>query len=282
MKRLPTNLWPLRRGAQFCLAAVWCAMAAVFQAAAQIPSVAVLVQDKTPPGLFGWNKAGAGTLASIESAMQKGLGSSGKYSVLTRSQFDAILAEQNLAYKNVVNNRARLGRLSGTDYIVVAELISDRKDTRHERITAYGLSETQTTLSSEAQLAVGVMDVSSGAVVTQQAFAASIPDSHRALPAVLDQTAAWLGALRLRPEIEGGGGFKVRIAPLVSGSEARGLDIFIDGNFEANTPATLPLEGGIREITIKQADKTLWSNRTKVTRDLVIATDLTSSISPPR
>ena len=173
-------------------------MAAVFQAAAQIPSVAVLVQDKTPPGLFGWNKAGAGTLASIESAMQKGLGSSGKYSVLTRSQFDAILAEQNLAYKNVVNNRARLGRLSGTDYIVVAELISDRKDTRHERITAYGFSETQTTLSSEAQLAVGVMDVSSGAVVTQQAFAASIPDSHRALPAVLDQTAVWLGALRLR------------------------------------------------------------------------------------
>ena len=66
------------------------------------------------------------------------------------------------------------------------------------------------------------------------------------------------------------------------GSPSRQLRLLIDGNFEANTPATLPLEGGIREITIKQADKTLWSNRTKVTRDLVIATDLTASILPPR
>jgi hypothetical protein len=238
------------------------------------PAAAVLVQDKTPPGLFGLNKASAGTLASVEAALREGLSAGRFFGVLTRSQFDAVLAEQDLAYKNVVNDRARLGQLSGTDFIVVAELLADRKNTRSERISAYGVGETQTKLSSDANLALSVLDVSTGKIVAQRVFAATLGDSHGALPAVLGQSAAWLGSLRLPALEKTGGRFALSVAPTMSGAQVRGLDVFVDGNFEANTPADLSVENGVREITLKRADKVLWSNKIRVARDSVLEPDL--------
>lgn len=270
-----------RRCLQNFFVAVCCVFAGMDQATAQTASVAVLVQDKTPPGWFGWNKAGAGTLASIESALQQGLSSSGKYSVLTRSQFDAVLAEQNLAYKNVVNNHARLGQLVGTDFIVIAELLSDDKRTDREVIRAYGLTDTQTTLSSQAALAVSVVDVSSGAVVARQKFLENLAGSHEALSASLRQAASWLGALELRPLSAADNRFQLRVAPANAGREIRGLDILVDGAFMANTPATLALEGGLRDITIKRSDQVLWSNKLRLTRDFAIEPELGISAGTP-
>lgn len=261
--------------------AICCLVACFDQAIAQTPPVAVLVQDKTPPGWFGWNKAGAGTLASIESALQKGLASSGRYSVLTRSQFEAVLAEQNLAYKNVVNNHARLGQLVGTDFIVIAELLSDDKRTDREVIRAYGLTDTQTTLSSQAGLTVSVVDVSSGAVVARQQFLEKLDGSHEALSASLRQAASWLGALELRPLSAADNRFQLRVAPASAGREIRGLDILVDGAFMANTPATLALEGGLRDITIKRSDQVLWSNKLRLTRDFAIEPELGISAGTP-
>lgn len=258
------------------LLCLWCFPFAEAGASSELPAAAVVVQDKTDPGLFGWGKAGAGTLAAVEAALQSGLSRSGAFSVLTRSQFDAVLAEQDLSYKNVVNDRARLGQLRGTDYIVIAGLLSDRKNTRSERISAYGITETQTTLSSEASLGVAILDVSTGKVVEQRTFSAAIADNHGALPSVLEQAAAWLGSVRLQRADHSGDLFSLRVAPIVNGTQARGLDVFIDGNFESNTPAQLSVDGGVREITIKRADKTLWSNRVRVTRDLVLEPDLGS------
>ena len=249
-------------------------LAFVARAAPSQPAVAVLVQDKTDPGFLGWSKAGAGTLSAIEAALQKGLSASASFEVLTRSQFDAVLAEQDLSYKNVVNDRARLGQLRGTDYIVIAALQSDRKNTRGERVSAYGITETQTTLSSEASLGVAILDVSSGKVVEQKNFSADISDNHEALPLALEHAATWLSSLRLQRQEGHGGMFSLRVAPSINGTQARGFDVFIDGNFESNTPAQLSVDGGVREITIKRADKTLWSNRVRVTRDLVLEPDL--------
>jgi hypothetical protein len=174
----------------------------------------------------------------------------------------------------VVTDRARLGQLRGTDYIVIAGLQSDRKNTRSERVSAYGITETQTTLSSEASLGVAILDVSSGKVVEQKNFSADISDNHKALPLALEHAATWLSSLRLQRQEVHGGMFSLRVAPTLAGAEARGLDVFIDGNFESNTPATLSVEGGVREISIRRADKTLWSNRVKVAKDLALTPDL--------
>ena len=77
------------------------------------------------------------------------------------------------------------------------------------------------------------------------------------------------------------------MAPIINGTQARGFDVFIEGNFESNALAQLPLDMGVREITVKRADKTLWSNRVRVTRGLVLESDLggyclTSALASPR
>jgi hypothetical protein len=249
-------------------------LAASARGAEDLPKVAVVVQDKTPPGFLGWNKASAGTLSSIEAALQTGLAAAGDCTVLTRSQFDTILAEQDLAYKTVVNNHARLGQLIGTDYIVVGQLISDIKNTDRKTISAYGISETQTSLSSQAQVAVSILHVPSGAVVAQQQFAESLPGSHEALTTVLQQAANWLATFLFRVSPSEGSLHQIRIAPTSRGRAIRGLDVLVDGSFQANTPATLDLESGVREITLKRGDKILWSNRLRVSRDFAVEPEL--------
>jgi hypothetical protein len=253
-----------------------CLFATSAHAAGPFPKVAVLVQDKTPPGWFGWNKAGAGTLSSIEAALRKGLAAGDHCTILTRSQFDAVLAEQNLAYKNVVNDHTRLGQLVGADYIVIAELIADTKNTDRKTLTAYGISETQTSLSSQAQLDVSLLQVSSGAVVDQQQFSEGLSGSHEALAAVLGQAANWLRSLEFKSPSAKGLNYEVRIAPTSGGRPIRGLDVLVDGSFQANTPVTLNLDSGVREITLKHGDKILWSNRLRVSRDFAIQPELAS------
>lgn len=75
----------------------------------------------------------------------------------------------------------------------------------------------------------------------------------------------------------------LRLRQRFAGREIRGLDILVDGAFMANTPATLALEGGSREITIKRSDQVLWSNKLRLTRNFAIEPGMaipTGAIAP--
>jgi hypothetical protein len=247
-----------------------------------LPSVAVIVEDKKAPGLFGWGKTTPAILTAVESALEAGLASSGSVRVITRSRLDDILKEQGLAYRNVVNDRAALGRLIGADLLVVASLLENEQRTHRETVSAYGLRETQTTYSSAAALNVKMLDVESGTVLAQRAFTEEMPQSLSALQQVLLQASTWLrgtpaAALRVAPAKHA-----VKIEPKSSGREIRGLDVLVDGNFTANTPVTLQLETGVREISLRRAGVVVWSNRVRISGNLAIEPELSPSLSPPR
>jgi hypothetical protein len=247
---------------------------AASSASLALPSVAVIVEDKKAPGLFGWGKTTPAILTAVESALEAGLASSSSVRVITRSRLDDILKEQGLAYKNVVNDRTALGRLIGADFLVIASLLENEQRTHRETISAYGLRETQTTYSSTAALNVKMLDVESGTVLAQRAFTEEMPQSLSALEQVLLQASTWLrgtpaAALRVAPAKH-----TVKIEPKSSGREIRGLDVLVDGNFTANTPVTLQLETGVREISLRRAGVVVWSNRVRISGNLAIEPEL--------
>ncbi len=247
-----------------------------------LPSVAVIVEDKKAPGFLGLGKTSQATLTTIESSLEGGLASAGSVRVITRSRLDDILKEQGLAYRNVVDDRAALGRLIGADFLVVASLLENEQRTHRETVSAYGLRETQITYSSAAALNVKMLDVESGTVLAQRAFTEEMPQSLSSLEQVLLQASTWLRgtpatALRVAPAKH-----TVKIEPKSSGREIRGLDVLVDGNFTANTPVTVQLETGIREISLRRAGVVVWSNRVRVSGNLTIEPELFPSSSPQR
>ena len=167
-------------------------LVAVGPVCSALPSAAAIVEDQKAPGLFGLGKTTPAILTAVESALEAGLASSGSVRVITRSRLDDILKEQGLAYRNVVNDRAALGRLIGADFLVVASLLENDQRTHRETISAYGLRETQTTYSSAAALNVKMLDAESGTVLAQRAFTQEMPQSLAALEQVLLQAGAWL------------------------------------------------------------------------------------------
>lgn len=240
-----------------------------------LPSAAVIVEDQKAPGLFGSGKTTPAIITAVESALEAGLASSGSVRVITRSRLDDILKEQGLAYRNVVNDRAALGRLIGADFLVVASLLENDQSTHRETISAYGLRETQTTYSSAAALNVKMLDVETGTVLAQRAFTEEMPQSLAALDQVLLQAGTWLqrtpaSGWRVPPAAH-----TVRIEPKSAGRDIRGLDVLVDGNFTANTPVTLQLETGVREISLRRAGVVVWSNRVRISGDLAIEPELT-------
>ena len=69
---------------------------------------------------------------------------------------------------------------------------------------------------------------------------------------------------------------KVLIKPTSGGQEIQGLDLFIDGNFVGNTPITTDVEEGVREVSLRQGSRSLWSNRVQVLKDIWLTPELGS------
>lgn len=53
-----------------------------------------------------------------------------------------------------------------------------------------------------------------------------------------------------------------------------GPDILVDGAFMGNTPLEMALDEGVREVTLSQSGRKLWSNRLRVKKDVVISPEL--------
>ncbi len=85
---------------------------------AKNPSLAVITED-----LAG--DIGEGGIEMVESHAESGISRAPGVTLLSRRHLEKILAEQGLAYSNVVNDRARLGRLAGADILLVVGIGKD-------------------------------------------------------------------------------------------------------------------------------------------------------------
>jgi predicted ATPase len=101
---------------------------------AREPALAVIAEDLS-------GEVGEGGLEMVESLAEAGVMESTGVSLVSRRHLEKILSEQGLAYNNVVNDRARLGRLAGADILLIVSIAKNRVTQSRESVSAYGITE---------------------------------------------------------------------------------------------------------------------------------------------
>lgn len=238
---------------------------------AREPSLAVITEDLS-------GETDSGGLEMVESLAEAGVMESPGVALLSRRHLEKVLAEQGLAYNNIVNDRARLGRLAGADLLLVVSITKNRIMQTRESVSAYGMTENIVRSRSDAGITVKALEVQSGRIVAQRQFV-NRADTRRALDACAAEMKATLSKIRfanLAAQAEDIPRHKVLIKPTAGGQEIQGLDLFIDGNFVGNTPITTDVEEGVREVSLRQGGRNLWSNRVQVLKEIWLTPELGS------
>ena len=238
---------------------------------AREPSLAVITEDLS-------GETDSGGLEMVESLAEAGVMESPGVALLSRRHLEKVLAEQGLAYNNIVNDHARLGRLAGADLLLVVSITKNRIMQTRESVSAYGMTENIVRSRSDAGITVKALEVQSGRIVAQRQFV-NRADTRRALDACAAEMKATLSKIRfanLAAQAEDIPRHKVLIKPTAGGQEIQGLDLFIDGNFVGNTPITTDVEEGVREVSLRQGGRNLWSNRVQVLKEIWLTPELGS------
>lgn len=239
---------------------------------ARDPALAVIAED-----LSGETDSGA--LEMVESLAEAGVMETDGVSLVSRRHLEKILAEQGLAYNNIVNDRARLGRLAGADLLLVVSITKNRITQTRESVSAYGMTENIVRSRSDAGITVKALEVESGRIVAQRQFVKRA-DNRRALDACAAEMKSALSKIPFgnlsASRNEEVPRHKVLIKPTSGGQELQGLDLFIDGNFVGNTPITTDVEEGVREVSLRQGGRNLWSNRVQVLKEIWLTPELGS------
>ena len=243
--------------------------ASVWSVSAKDPSVAVITEDLS-------GEVGDGSIEMVESLTESGISRAPGVSLISRRHLEKLLSEQGLAYNNIVNDRARLGRLVGADILLVVSITKNRITQTRESVTAYGMTENIVRSHSDAAIAVKALEVESGRILAQRQFAKRNSGNRRALDECASKMESNLYGMTF-------GGLakdttlprhKVIIKPTANGSDMQGLDLFIDGNFIGNTPITTDVEEGVREVALRKGGNTLWNNRVQVLKEVWLTPDL--------
>jgi hypothetical protein len=236
---------------------------------AKDPSLAVITEDLS-------GEVGHGGIEMVESLAEAGVSRALGVSLISRRHLEKILGEQGLAYNNIVNDRARLGRLAGADILLVVSITKNRITQTRESNTAYGITENIVRSHSDAAIAVKALEVESGRILAQRQFAKRNSGNRRALDECAAQMESALpsisfGELAKDDEVPR---HKVVIKPTAGGNDMNGLDLFIDGNFIGNTPITTDVEEGVREVSLRKGTSTLWSNRVQILKEVWLTPEL--------
>jgi hypothetical protein len=232
------------------------------------PVVAVITEDLS-------GSADAGNLEMVESLAESGVMESPGVSLVTRKHFEKILSEQGLAYSNVVNDRARLGRLAGADILLVVGVTRNKISQARQTNSAYGITETKIVSWSEAALSVKAIGVENGQILLQRQISRHT-ENRKALDACAQELKTTVARLpfptlavkQVLPR------HKVLVKPTAAGRQIEGLDVFVDGNFIGNTPITIDVEEGVREISLRKGKKSLWDNRIQIEKEVWLSPDL--------
>lgn len=254
---------------RFLALALTCLISGSLQA--RDPSLAVIAEDLS-------GETDSGGLEMVESLAEAGVMETDGVSLVSRRHLEKILAEQGLAYNNVVNDRARLGRLAGANLLLVVSITKNRITQTRESVSAYGMTENIVRSRSDAGITVKALEVESGRIIAQRQFVKRT-DNRRALDACAAEMKTGLSTIRfaeLASQNEEVPRHKVLIKPTSGGTEIQGLDLFIDGNFVGNTPITTDVEEGVREVSLRQGSTSIWSNRVQVLKEIWLTPELGS------
>jgi hypothetical protein len=255
----------MRRSSKFA-----CAAALVFASSVSAAKVAVIAE-----ALNG--DVDPGSLEMVASAAEEAMIQAQGVTLISRRHLDKILAEQGLAYENVVNDRARLGQLAGAEILLVASITEYRSGVHRETISAYGYTENQAIPFSSAGISVKGLRVDTGEVVAQRQFSKKRDEGSDALELCVSEMKKSLVRLNVSSFVETktqAPRHQVAIRPTSKGQDVQGLDLYVDGNFIGNTPITTDVEEGVREVALKQRDTTIWTNRVRITSSIWIKPEL--------
>lgn len=233
------------------------------------PPIAVIAEDAS-------SETEPGGLDLVESLAESGLAQSAQVRLISRRHLEKILAEQGLAYQNIVHDRSRLGRLAGADILLVVRIVKNRITQSRETVSAYGMTEHIVSTQSDAAITVQALEVESGRILAQRQFTRRNPSNHRALEdcAAVMETALTTLSFGPLARDEALPRHKVVVRPTAGDADIPGLDLFIDGNFIGNTPITTDVEEGVREVALRKGSRTLWSNRVQVLKEIWLTPDL--------
>jgi hypothetical protein len=236
---------------------------------AKDPSLAVITEDLS-------GEVGDGGIEMVESLAESGISRAPGVSLISRRHLEKLLAEQGLAYNNIVNDRARLGRLIGADVLLVVSITKNRITQTRESVTAYGMTENIVRSQSDAAIAVKALEVESGRILAQRQFAKRNNGNRRALDECAAKMESTLESLTFDAMAKDNAlpRHKVVIKPAANGADMQGLDLFIDGNFIGNTPITTDVEEGVREVALRKGGNTLWNNRVQILKEVWLTPDL--------
>jgi Curli production assembly/transport component CsgG/PEGA domain len=251
---------------------LFCLLAFLFFAApllAKDPSVAVITEDLS-------GELDQGGIEMVESLAESGLSQAPGVSLISRRHLEKVLAEQGLAYNNVVNDRARLGRLAGADILLVVSITKNLITQTRESNTAYGITENIVRSHSDAALAVKAIEVESGRILAQRQFTKRNSGNRRALMDAASQMESALPTISFGELAKDTAlpRHKVIVKPTSGGSDLAGLDLFIDGNFIGNTPITTDVEEGVREVSLRKGSSTIWNNRVQILKEVWLTPEL--------
>ncbi len=255
----------LRSALPFILAA----FATIATLHAQDPSLAVITEDLS-------GETGDGGIEMVESLAESGISRAPGVSLISRRHLEKLLAEQGLAYNNIVNDRARLGRLVGADVLLVVSITKNRITQTRESVTAYGMTENIVRSHSDAAISVKALEVESGRILAQRQFAKRNTGNRRALDECAAKMESTLESLTFDELAKDTTlpRHKVVIKPTNGDADINGLDLFIDGNFIGNTPITTDVEEGVRDVSLRKGSRTLWTNRVQILKDVWLTPDL--------
>lgn len=190
--------------------------------------------------------------------------------VVERTKLASIMKEQGLSQSGIIDNRntaIQLGKLLGAEYLITGSLINlNINETQFE---GYGIetSKVEITLSTN----IKVLNVNTGVIEagniykvfeTYQGESEYSLDGNGAVRSLLEKTARKfvnqleLGNKGQRDEIEK---FKVEFS-----SKPTGASVEVDGIYMGSTPAEIPIEEGLHNITISMGGYVSWDKKVNV------------------
>jgi curli biogenesis system outer membrane secretion channel CsgG len=129
--------------------------------------LAVLDFDYADTGASGYYFGGAGPAKGVSDLLTNRLVQDGTYSMIERSQIDAILREQNLGLTGRIDasTAARIGQILGVDAIVIGSITRFNVDENRSGGSFMGIGGSSSQQRAEVELTARVVDTSTAEIL---------------------------------------------------------------------------------------------------------------------
>ncbi|MGF1496066.1 MAG: CsgG/HfaB family protein [Elainellaceae cyanobacterium] len=130
------------------------------------PRIAVLDFDYTPT-IGSYLSAFPGFAEGVSVVLVDRLVNGGNYSVIERSQIEAVLQEQNLGQSGRVDasTAAQIGRILGVDAVIIGSITKFNYDVSDRGINVFGVGTRREIIEAEVQLNVRMVNTSTAEIM---------------------------------------------------------------------------------------------------------------------